>query len=247
MKQGLLQDLLTRGVDENGQLRPPYHQHPDLYQQTELGWLPKEWKTIAIGEVCESLVPGRDKPNLDGGGIPWITIADIQDNQFVSCSKNSLSLSKSSINKANARLMPAKTVLMSCVGEFGISAIANNELVANQQLHGFICGNKILPEWLMMQIRTSKRQIELMATQTTIAYLNKTGCELIKITLPEINEQHKVFSMIKEFMDSTLLEGSQLNKLHLIKTGLMQDLLTGRRRVTPELIQQVATLAHSVA
>ena len=246
MKQGLLQDLLTRGVDENGQLRPQWQERPDLYHKTGLGWIPKDWKVKTIGEVCDSLVPGRDKPDLDGGGIPWITISDIQDSEFILVSKNNISLSKVSVKKATARLMPANTVLMSCVGEFGISAIAHNELVANQQLHGFICGNNILPEWLMMQIRTSRRRIELMATQTTISYLNKTGCESIKITLPEPIEQQKIFSIIKEFMDSTSLENNQLNKLHLLKTGLMQDLLTGRRRVTPELIQQVETLTRSV-
>ena len=45
IKQGLLNnDLLTRGIDENGDLRPPQSEAPHLYRQTPLGWLPKEWE-----------------------------------------------------------------------------------------------------------------------------------------------------------------------------------------------------------
>jgi len=43
MKQGLLHDLLTRGIDANGDLRPPHPEAPHLYHHTPLGWLPKEW------------------------------------------------------------------------------------------------------------------------------------------------------------------------------------------------------------
>lgn len=38
MKQGLLHDLLTRGIDEGGDLRPPQPEAPHLYKQTPLGW-----------------------------------------------------------------------------------------------------------------------------------------------------------------------------------------------------------------
>lgn len=67
VKQGLLHDLLTRGIDENGQLRPPYEQAPELYKASPLGWIPKEWEVRQAGEVCTSIVPGRNKPALQGG------------------------------------------------------------------------------------------------------------------------------------------------------------------------------------
>jgi type I restriction enzyme, S subunit len=45
MLAGLLQDLLTRGVDEHGTLRPPRDKAPHLYHQTDIGWLPIGWKS----------------------------------------------------------------------------------------------------------------------------------------------------------------------------------------------------------
>ena len=53
MKRGLLHDLLTRGIDANGDLRPPQPEAPHLYHQTPLGWLPKEWDVRLLDDVAQ--------------------------------------------------------------------------------------------------------------------------------------------------------------------------------------------------
>ena len=87
-----------------------------------------------------SIVPGRDKPMLDGGDLPWITVSDI-DSLNVFESIEGLSLSKKSLKKAHGRTAPKRAVIMSCVGSFGLVAITGKELVINQQLHAF-CGRR---------------------------------------------------------------------------------------------------------
>ena len=42
VRAGLLHDLLTRGLDEHGQLRDPVA-HPEQFQDSPLGWIPAEW------------------------------------------------------------------------------------------------------------------------------------------------------------------------------------------------------------
>ena len=39
-----MHDLFTRGIGPDGQLRPPREQAPELYQETPIGWIPKEWE-----------------------------------------------------------------------------------------------------------------------------------------------------------------------------------------------------------
>jgi Type I restriction modification DNA specificity domain len=51
VKQGLLHDLLSRGIDANGELRPPQSEAPHLYKPSSLGWVPKEWDEITLGEI----------------------------------------------------------------------------------------------------------------------------------------------------------------------------------------------------
>jgi type I restriction enzyme S subunit len=53
IKQGLLHDLLTRGIEANGQLRPPQSEAPQLYKKSPLGWIPIEWEASTVEtEFC---------------------------------------------------------------------------------------------------------------------------------------------------------------------------------------------------
>ena len=56
VKRGLLHDLLTRGIDANGELRPPQAEAPYLYTKSPLGWIPKDCITQPWSErnLCAS-------------------------------------------------------------------------------------------------------------------------------------------------------------------------------------------------
>lgn len=51
LKRGLLHDLLTRGVDANGELRPCHEQAPELYRQSSSGYTPLEWNRDTLGNL----------------------------------------------------------------------------------------------------------------------------------------------------------------------------------------------------
>ena len=53
IKQGLLHDLLKRGIDANGELRPPQSQAPHLYKDSPLGWIPRDWHSACIGDETD--------------------------------------------------------------------------------------------------------------------------------------------------------------------------------------------------
>ncbi len=44
IKAGLMHDLFTRGVTPDGKLRPTRAEAPQLYKESPLGWIPKEWE-----------------------------------------------------------------------------------------------------------------------------------------------------------------------------------------------------------
>ena len=229
MKRGLLHDLLTRGIDEHGELRDP-ERHPEQFKDSPLGLIPRGSEVVVTGSVATSIVPGRDKPVLDGGAYPWITVTDLNDDG-VARSRLGLSLSLQSIRASGARIMPAGAVLMSCVGEFGIASVVQASVVANQQLHGFVPRDEVRADWLMFCVREQGHLIDRMATQTTIKYLNKAGCESIQIPLPPRAEQDSVVVRVRAFEAKLLSEQTAAAKLRTLKHGLMDDLLTGRVRV----------------
>jgi type I restriction enzyme, S subunit len=257
MKQGLLQDLLTRGVDENGQLRPHWDERPDLYRRTELGWIPKEWDVDCLGKVC-----ARGDGNVQTGpfgsqlhaedyqeqGVPIITVEHLSE---LSISHNNLPLvGKEDYIRLKKYDLRTGDLVFSRVG-----AIDRCSYVTDKE-HGWLfsgrclrvrAGNAINSKYLAFVLNSFRQRqwIVNSAVGSTMACLNTTILSNVPITVPQSYEQNFVAdALFDDFIGENHLK-SDLKKLEAIKTGLMQDLLTGRRRVTPELIQQVETLTRS--
>ena len=105
---------------------------------------------------------------------------------------------------------------MSCVGEFGISAVTKLEIVINQQLHAFVCLGEIIPEFLCNQLRFRKPFMQSIAHITTIPYLNKSKCESVPIALPSREEQEEI--------TQAFLTLDKKRDEHLSKRDALQDL-----------------------
>src|SRR4051794_26487855 len=108
------------------------------YRRTEAGVLPAEWEAKPVREICGFIVPGRNKPRAFDGSIPWITTPDLEDGRTVRESRERLNVSEREAKAVGSKIVPAGSVLMSCVGELGIVALTGCDLVINQQLHAFI-------------------------------------------------------------------------------------------------------------
>lgn len=67
IKQGMMQDLFTRGLTKDGKLRPSFKDAPELYKESELGMIPKEWKVKELGESIISVGSGFCESYKDNG------------------------------------------------------------------------------------------------------------------------------------------------------------------------------------
>lgn len=77
IKQGMLQDLFTRGIDLNtNKLRPRYEDAPELYKESKLGMIPREWAEKELGDVGEVRMCRRifNYETNDQGDIPFYKI-----------------------------------------------------------------------------------------------------------------------------------------------------------------------------
>src|SRR5208337_4545302 len=78
IKQGMMHDLFTRGVDAHGHLRPPQTEAPHLYKQSELGWIPKEWEVRQIGDLANYMNGHSFDASLwSRHGLPIIRIQNL--------------------------------------------------------------------------------------------------------------------------------------------------------------------------
>jgi type I restriction enzyme S subunit len=210
-KKGLMQQLFPAEGETLPKLR-----FPDFHDSGE-------WEVKKLEEVCDCIVPGRDKPKSFTGDIPWITIPDIQGLK-VHSSINRLGLSVHEIKECGAKIVPKSSVIMSCVGTFGLVSICDQDLVINQQLHAWIPSPKVNNYYLAYSLILQKEQMERMATNTTIAYLNKSTCNAITIPLPSLPEQQKIVDCLSSLDEAIAAQTKKIATLKTHKKGLMQQL-----------------------
>lgn len=168
---------------------------------------------VQVGEVTTCIVPGRDKPKSFTGTIPWITTGELIPLGHTTSECAKLHLSEREIAVVGARTIPAGSVVMTCVGELGLTSIAADPMVINQQLHSFQCSDKLTPEYLMYALAYQREYMLRRATQTTLPYMNKTVCNSIPIQLPPLELQKKFtdrFHQIKRSAKITTLSEQRI-------------------------------------
>lgn len=204
---------------------------PDGYKQTEVGVIPEDWDSIKVQDVCDFIVPGRNKPQKFDGDIPWITTPDLIDGRAVFFSRSGLKISKEVAKTVGSKIVPAGSVIMSCVGELGLVAIAGVNIVINQQLHAFLPSKKIDNYFLMYALKDQESYFHGAATKTALPYLNKDNCNATPLPLPSIQEQTAIATALSDVDNLIQSLEKLIAKKEAIKTGTMQQLLTGKTRL----------------
>jgi type I restriction enzyme, S subunit len=84
IKTGLMQDLLTRGIDEHGNLRS---EETHDFKDTPLGRIPVEWEVKSLDQLTTRIVDGvHHTPTYVDSGIPFIVITDLTGSSDISFS-----------------------------------------------------------------------------------------------------------------------------------------------------------------
>lgn len=247
IKQGMMHDLFTRGVDEHGHLRPPYEEAPELYKQSELGWIPKEWAISPTFEVSIKiwigLVTTMTKHYVTSG-VKLIRNQNIKENDVNLDGIINLSDSFASLyDKRKLRLGDVVTVH---TGDVGTSAVINDEL---DGCHGFATintrvKNDLVSNTFLCHFYNSirfKRQVAAVVTGDGRDNLNMKDFVKLHVPFPkDKTEQDIICSRIAVCEKTIATQYFHLAKLASLKTGLMQDLLTGKVRVKADEAEEVS-------
>ncbi|NRQ24562.1 restriction endonuclease subunit S [Marinobacterium sp. xm-m-312] len=184
-----------------------------------------EWSLHSIGDLSDCIVPGRNKPKSFDGSIPWITTPDISS-KYILGSETELRITTDEAQRTGNRVVPVDSIIMSCVGELGVTAINKTPIVINQQLHAFLPQDNQSVEFLAYQIGRQTKYMEIVATKTSVPYMNKQSCNSIPITLPTPSEQQKIAAFLTA-VDTKIEQLTQKEALlKQYKKGVMQKLFS---------------------
>ncbi len=182
----------------------------------------KCWNSCKVIDICDCIVPGRDKPKSFTGSMPWVTTDDLECLGWTLNSKKNVGLTSEEITTVRAKVIPKDSVIMTCVGDLGVVSIAKNEFVMNQQLHAFICSKRIKNIFLMFSLFFQKDYMLRMASSTTVPYMNKAICNSVPVLLPPIKLQNKFASIVEQVEQTKQKMRASLNEMDNHFNALMQ-------------------------
>jgi type I restriction enzyme S subunit len=233
VRAGLLHDLLTRGLDEHGHLRDPVA-HPEYFQSSSLGRIPREWEVIPLTEKCDSFAggtPSRGASMFFGGSIPWVKSSEVNQDEITATEEL---LTPAGLQASSAKWIPAGTPLIAMYGAtagqvswLAIDATANQAVLAVVPRSGDTSARFVY--WLL---RYAASRVVGLATGSGQPNLSKVIVDRSLLAFPyNVKEQKRIASVIDKAASYLFAEQRALRKLQRLKSGLMADLLTGRVRM----------------
>lgn len=246
IKAGLMHDLFTRGIGPNGQLRPPRDQAPELYQQTSIGWIPKEWSCLPLKNMARAgithLRTGPFGTSLKGEhwvveGTPVITIGALGEGGFDS--NELLFIGDLDAQRLADFQMKLGDIVFSRVADVGRSVVIEEMqvgwIMSSNLMRISLDKEFVAPHFLQNQLSFDSRVKKQIRTKVNSGGRDVANSEVLNSLLfvwPDINEQGRILMRANTLNTRILTERKYLEKFQKQKSGLMHDLLTGKVPVT---------------
>lgn len=248
LKQGLLHDLLTRGIDANGEPRLPQSEAPHLYKESPLGWIPKSWECVRLVEKLgvfggKRLPAGHayaERPTA----FKYLRVTDFYERDYFLDELESLY--ENTFNALERYEIRSGQLFISIAGSLGYVGVHRTEddgairTILTENAARLIPLGTIEPEFVAQYMNSAMVQNQVTAEKGTGGGVPKLALFRIEqfwLAWPNEDEQVQIAGRLRAMTERIRDEGKFLRKLNLQKVGLMDDLLTGRVRVTPLLAE----------
>ena len=227
LKKGTMNELLTKGIG-----------HTE-FKESELGRIPKSWEVCALGEIGE-FKNGVNKPkDAFGSGTKFVNISDAYPVDLDCRSLGRLEVTAQELVNYNLEVGDLVFVRSSVK----LEGVAIPTIFKGFEEPVIFCGfmirfrsrsTKVLPEFLREYLLTDEPRIliQRVATGGANININQEALSAFKVLLPTKDEQEYIVRKTN-FANSQIAQLTlKCEKFQSLKKSLMQDLLTGKVRVS---------------
>jgi type I restriction enzyme S subunit len=193
-----------------------------------------EWDEVAVGDlgtIYSGGTPSTSNKEYWDGDIDWITPTDITKQNSVYIRSSVRRISAEGLKNSSAKLVPKGSLLVCTRATIGEMAITAHEMCTNQGFKNIIPNQKTNIEFLFYLLTYEKHKLVSKASGSTFLELSKSAFESMKFNVPLIGEQEKIAAVLTNADNEIVVLEKQLADLKQEKKALMQQLLTGKRRV----------------
>ena len=226
MKWGLMQTLLTRGIGHT------------KFKKTEIGEIPDEWSITKASDIYD-IVTGTTPSTMvkeywEQGTIEWFTPKDLRYvGSSFSIFQSERKITEKAMIENSLTLLPSNSILLSTRAPVGYVGINIKEATFNQGCKGLVPKQpeKVDTRFHAFFISRKSNFLNTLSGGSTFKELSKDTLGNITLPLPESEEQQKIAKILSETDKEIESLEQKRDKYKLLKTGMMQQLLTGGIRV----------------
>ena len=206
---------------------------PEGYKTTRKGIIPNEWTVQQIRDfavISSGSTPNRGNPAYWNGDIPWVTTGELEGGYIT---KTDESITMQALSETSLRVYPVGTLLMAMYGQgktrgtvakLGIEATVNQACAAISLKEGN-------PEFIFHALQNAYDDIRKLSNTGNQENLNADIIKTFSVMFPPIAEQTKIAEILTAQDKVIELKEKRFAEKQRQKKYLMQQLLTGKKRL----------------
>lgn len=204
-----------------------------LSGETRLPGFTGKWVEKKLGDCGSWLGGGTPSTSIPGywnGSTPWISSSDIEEGNIWHITKSRF-ISKNAISNSATCICPKGTLHIVARVGIGKVAIASEPTCTSQDYANLVIAqdNVVFLAYLLSSVMRSKKD----ETQgTSIKGLSLDDLKSILLLLPPLSEQQAIAGVLSDMDAEIAALSRERAEAERIKQGMMQELLTGKVRLT---------------
>ncbi|MCD1279831.1 restriction endonuclease subunit S [Psychrobacter sp. CCUG 69069] len=195
------------------------------------GWEVKILEDLASVERGKFSARPRNDPKYYGGEIPFVQTGDIAG------AKTYLKSYSQTLNEEGlkvSRLFPKNTILITIAANIGDVAITSFDVACPDSLVAIQPKENADVVWLYFYLETCQKELDGQATQNAQKNINLQVLRPLKILTPPLPEQQKIAKILSTWDKAISTTERLIDNSTQQKKALMQQLLTGKKRLLDE-------------
>ncbi len=228
VKEGLLQELLTKGI---GHTR---------FKKTAIGEIPESWSTARLGDMLTEVSYGTSEPaNGDSTNLPILRIPNVAQGHIDLTSLKYIDLSPNVVKRYS--IFPDDILVVrtngnpSVVGRCALVTDGLGPMTYASYLIKLVADRtRILPAFVVEFTNSiyGREYLDRQCATSAGNYnINSTQLRGMSLPVPPLEEQSEIVLRLSSATHAGADSLSELDQLRRLKAGLLQDLLTGKVRV----------------
>ncbi|MEI4780351.1 restriction endonuclease subunit S [Streptococcus pasteurianus] len=193
-----------------------------------------DWEQRKLGELGEIMTGSTPSTATSKyyseHGIPWVTPTDIEGTIISDTSKK---LSEEGVKVG--RVVPANTILCTCIASIGKNALLTVKGSFNQQINSLTPSQENNPYFLLTESELWSKELKRIAGAGTMQIVNKSEFSELSTMVPRLDEQQKIGEYFSNLDRLITLHQRKCDQTKELKKFMFQKMFPKKGEKNPEI------------